>query len=400
MLSLELAPAFYRLAFARVLSGAAFQLLMVSLGWQLYTLTGSAFDLGLIGLVSFVPMLLVSPFAGLVADAVDRRRIGAVTMSSAALIVLGLAFGTASGWTGRGHILATVAALGMARAFEFPALSALVPLTVSREKLPQATAMYSSANQTAVILGPPLGGLLYWVAPWTPYAVAAAFFLTGCVAVVGIATVMPQVRRAEKVTLETLSAGLRFIWRTPELLGTMSLDVVAFGLGSGLALLPMVVKDILHVGPVGLGILRTAPAIGSMCTTLWLARFPVRSHAGLKMFGSVAGLGLTTIALGLSHSVVLSFLALVVFGAVDAVSVIIRQSLVQLRTPDDMRGRVGAVNSMFIAASNQLGDFRAGTAAALLGTGPAIVFGGATAIVVAVVWMRLFPMLTAMQRPE
>ncbi len=400
MLSYAEAPAFYRLALARFLSGTAFQMLMVALGWQLYTITNSAFDLGLVGLVSFVPMLISSPFAGLTADAVDRRRIAAITTAASAVLVAFLALGTYGGWTERGHILASVAVLGMVRAFEFPAISALVPLTVHRADLARATAMYSSANQIAVILGPALGGLLYWLGPAMPYAISVLFFATSCLAVMGVATLTAQVRRSEKITLDTLAAGFNYIRRTPELLGTMSLDLVAFGLGSGLALLPIVAKDILQVGPLGLGMLRAAPAIGAVVMTLWLARFPVRHKAGLKMFCSVAGFGLTSIAFGLSENVVVSFLALAVFGAVDAVSVIIRQSLVQMRTPDDMRGRVGAVNSMFIATSNQLGDFRAGTAAALLGTGPAIVLGGVTALVVTMAWMRLFPSIVRLERPE
>ncbi len=400
MLSFDLAPAFYRLAFARFLSGTAFQMLTVALGWQLYTLTNSPFDLGLVGLVSFFPMLIATPFAGLVADTFDRRRIAAVTTAASAVIVVGLALGTWSGWTGRTHILASVAALAMVRAFEFTTMSALLPLTVPRESLSRATALYSSANQTAVIAGPALGGLLYWLGPWLPYALAAVFFATGCIAISCLVTVMEQVRRAEKISIEALSAGLRFIWRTPALLGTMSLDLVAFGLGSAIALLPVVAKDILHVGPLGLGLLRAAPALGAIGMAIWLARFPVRDKAGLKMFGSVAGFGLSMIAFGLSQSAVLAFLTLVIFGAVDAISVVIRQSLVQLRTPDDMRGRVGAVNAMFIAASNQLGDFRAGTAAALIGTGPAIIMGGVTAIGITLLWMRLFPMLTTLERPE
>ncbi len=400
MLSYASAPGFFRLAFARFLSGAAYQMLVVALGWQLYTLTNSAFDLGLIGLVSFVPMMCVTPAAGFVVDTVDRRRIAATTTALSALIVIGLAIGTATHWTGRGHILTSVGVLAMVRAFEFTTMGALVALTVPRDMLPRATAVYSSANQSATIIGPALGGLLYWLGPWLPYAISALFFATSCLAVSQLVTLTEQIRRAEKVTLETLSAGLRFIWRTPDLLGTMSLDLVAFGLGSAIALLPVVAKDILHVGPFGLGVLRAAPAIGALGMAMWLARFPVRDKAGLKMFGSVAGFGLTTIAFGLSESLILSFLALATFGAVDAVSVVIRQSLLQMRTPDDMRGRVGAVNSMFVSASNQLGDFRAGTAAALLGTAPAIIIGGVTAIVVTLAWMRLFPTLARLERPE
>ena len=392
-------PEFYRLALARMLSGIAFQMLMVALGWQLYNLTNSPLDLGLVGLVSFCPMLLATPFAGLAADVFDRRRVVAITTIVSSIVVLGLAIGTYSGWTGRSHIFASVAVLGLVRTFEFPTMSAIVPLTVPRPLLAQATAMYSSANQTAVILGPALGGFLYWLGAWLPYAVAVAFFLTSCVAVLGL-NLAPQIRRAERISLETLSAGLRFILRTPELLGSMSLDLVAVGLSSATALMPIVARDILQVGPLGLGILRAAPAIGALTMAICLARFPIRNKAGLKMFAGVAGFGLGTIVFGVSHSFILSILALAVLGAADVISVVVRQSLVQLRTPDEMRGRVGAVNAMFISASNQLGDFRAGALAAAFGTGPAVVAGGVAAILIAALWMRLFPNLTALERPD
>ena len=398
-LTLTTHPAFFRLALARMLSGIAFQMLMVALGWQLYNLTNSPLDLGLVGLVSFVPMLLATPLAGLAADVFDRRRVSAVTTIVSSIVVLGLAIGTFTGWTGRTHIFVSVAILGLVRTFEFPTMSAMVPLAVPREMLPQATAMYSSANQTAVILGPAIGGFLYWLGAWVPYAVSVAFFLTACMAVISL-DLSPQVRRAERITVETLSAGLRFIWRTPELLGALSLDLVAVGLSGAAALMPVIARDVLHVGPVGLGILRAAPAIGALAMAVWLARFPIRNKAGLKMFAGVAGFGLGTIVFGISQSMVLSIAALALLGAADVISVVVRQSLVQLRTPDDMRGRVGAVNSMFISASNQLGDFRAGAMAATFGTGPAVVAGGIAAIVITALWMRLFPMLTTLERPE
>ena len=398
-LSIAAHPAFFRLALARMLTGTAFQMQIVALGWQLYNLTDSALDLGLVGLVSFFPMLLATPFAGLAADVFDRRRVAALTTLISSVVVLGLAIGTYTGWTGRAHIFASVAVLGLVRTFEFPTMSAMVPLTVPREMLSQATAMYSSANQTAIILGPALGGFLYLLGAWMPYGVAGAFFLTSCIAIIGV-DLAPQVRRAERITRETLSAGLTFIWRTPELLGAMSLDLVAVGLSSASALMPILARDILQVGPLGLGILRAAPAVGALSMAIWLARFPMRNKAGLKMFAGVAGFGLGTIVFGVSQSFALSLAALALLGAADVVSVVVRMSLVQLRTPDDMRGRVGAVNSMFIAASNQLGDFRAGVMAAAFGAGPAVVAGGIAAILITALWMRLFPMLTTLERPE
>ena len=392
-------PAFYSLALARMLSGIAFQMLIVALGWQLYNLTNSPLDLGLVGLVSFGPMLIATPLAGLAADTFDRRRIAAITTLVSSVVVLGLAIGTYQGWTGRAHIFASVAVLGLVRTFEFPTMSAMVPLTVPREMLSQATALYSSANQTAVILGPAFGGLLYWLGAWLPYAVAVTIFLIACLAVSRL-DLAPQVRRAEGITRASLSAGLTFIWRTPELLGALSLDLVAVGLSGAAALMPVVARDILHVGPMELGILRAAPAVGALSMAIWLARFPIRNKAGLKMFAGVAGFGLATIVFGISQSFTLSLLALALLGAADVISVVVRQSLVQLRTPDEMRGRVGAVNAMFISASNQLGDFRAGAMAAAFGTGPAVIAGGIAAIAIAALWMRLFPMLTKLERPE
>ncbi len=397
--SLTSHASFFRLWLSRGLSGIAFQMLVVAIGWQLYNLTNSALDLGLIGLVQFVPMFCATPFAGHAADTYDRRRVAAICQSLAAVAALILAFGTLGGWLGRSHIFLVVGLLGLVRAFEFPAMSSLVPLVAPRSALQQATALYSSANQSAVILGPAIGGLLFWLHPAAPYLTATGLFLAAVIAMRQIESAVP-VRRNAPITFETVFAGASFVKRTPELLGSMTLDLGAVVFGATYALLPIFARDILHTNSAGLGILRAAPAVGALSMAICLAYNPIRAQAGLKMFAGVAVFGAGTIAFGLSTSLITAWLALVIVGAADVVSVVVRQSLVQLRTPDNMRGRVGAVNAMFISSSNQLGDFRAGLVAAAIGPVGAIITGGIAAIVVAGAWAILFPSLRKLQRVD
>jgi MFS family permease len=397
--SLRSHPAFFRLWLGRGLSGVAFQMLVVAIGWQLYNLTNSALDLGLIGLVQFVPMLCATPFAGHAADTYDRRRVSALCQLLAAVGAAILAIGTLGDLLGRNSIFLVVGLLGLVRAFEFPAMSSLVPLVAPRSALQQATALYSSANQTSVILGPAVGGLLYWLHPALPYVTALILFIVASIATRGIDAAVPE-RRVEPISVATVFAGAAYIRRTPELLGSMTLDLMAVLVGAAYALLPVFARDILATNAAGLGILRAAPAVGALTMAVYLARFPIRTSAGVKMFGSVMLYGVATIALGLTTSFGLATIALIVMGAADVVSVVVRQSLVQLRTPDDMRGRVGAVNSMFISSSNQLGDFRAGVVAAAIGTTGAIVAGGVAAIAVAALWMLMFPTIWKLQRVD
>jgi len=397
--SLRSHPAFFRLWLSRGMSGIAYQMLVVAIGWQLYTLTNSARDLGLVGLAQFVPMFLVTPIAGHVADSFDRRKVVAICQGLSALAGLALAFGTIGGWLGRWQIFALVALLSMARAFEFPTISALLALIVPRNNLTQATALYSSANQSAIIVGPALGGLIYMIHPSAAYFVAAALSVVAATQTLRIDAPVPE-RKREAITFETISAGARYIWRTPELLGTMSLDLFAVIMGATAALLPIFARDILGTGPWGLGLLRAAPAVGALSMAVLLAYHPIRRKAGVKMFGAVALFGLATIVFGLSTSLVLSLVSLVVMGAADVVSVVVRQSLVQVRTPDEMRGRVGAVNAMFISSSNQLGDFRAGEMAAMFGVVPAVIAGGIGAIVISALWAMMFPSLRKLERAE
>ncbi len=371
----------------------------VAVGWHLYQLTNSTLDLGLIGLAQFVPMFVASPFAGYVADSFDRRRVVALCQILGAACAGTLLLGIAGGWLGRGEIFAVVAVLGAVRAFEFPTLSALLPLLVERSDLSRAVSLYSSVNQTAVVIGPALGGLLIALNPALAYGVAILLCL---LAALLIATLGPtgQNLGSARFSFAALTAGARFIGRTKDLLGALTLDVAAVGLGAVTAILPAFARDTLQAGPEVLGLLRAAPAIGAIGMALMLARAPIKDHAGAKMFAGVVVFGLATCVFGFSRSLPLALFALLVMGAADVLSVVVRQSLVQLRTPDDMRGRVGSVNSMAISASNQLGDFRAGLMASALGLEAAIVIGGASAIAIAAAWIRLFPTLPKLQRLE
>ena len=377
---------------ARVCSSFAFQMQSVAIGWQVYALTGSAFDLGLVGLAQFLPVLLLTLAVGHVADRYDRRRIVATCQLVEAAASATLAWGTAAGWLGVHGIFAVVAVVGAARAFESPTLSALMPGLVGAERLQQASAWSASANQTATIIGPAFGGLLYAVGAPIPFALAAGLVLVAAVAVMLIRVDRPAPIR-EPATIRSVLSGLTYIWTHPAVLGAISLDLFAVLFGGAAALFPVYARDVLHTGSWGLGVLRAAPAVGALAMSILLARKPVRRHAGRLMFGAVIVFGLATIAFAVSHSLAVSILVLVVLGAADVVSVVIRFALVQIRTPDAMRGRVSAVNMLFIGASNQLGEFESGMTAALLGAVPATLLGGVGTIGVAMLWMRLFPAL-------
>ena len=374
-------------------------MLGVAVGWQLYDLTGSALDLGLVGLVQFVPMVLLTLVVGQVADRSDRRFIvvGCEVVKAAAAGALAL--GTIGGWQSRTSIFALVALLGAAQAFENPAMTALVPEVVDRPRIAPAMAWVISAGQTAQIVGPALGGFLYAAAPGAAYFTAGAMaLLAGSLA----ATVRVErtVRLREPVTLESVFSGAVFIQSRRVLLGTMSLDLFAVLLGGATALLPVYARDILDVGPVGLGLLRSAPALGALIISVFLARYPLERRIGLTLFRAVIVFGVATVVFGVSTNVVLSLIALTILGAADVVSMVIRVSLAQIRTPDAMRGRVSAVHSLFTGTSNQLGAFESGVVAALVGTVPSVVIGGLGTILVAALWMALFPELRHLGRLE
>lgn len=389
--------AFMRFWYARVAGTTGNQMLMVAVGWQMYELTGSAWDLGLVGLLQFLPALLLTLVAGHVADRYDRTRILALCMAAQVGIALLLMAATQGQWVGRGLLLGLSVALGMAKAFQMPAQQALVPSLVPSAVLPRALAFSSMGMQASIIGGPALGGFIYVAGANVVYAVCAAAFALSVVLFlrIGHPHVPPP---KEPVSLATVLAGVKFIWRRPVVLGAISLDLFAVLLGGATALLPMFAKDVLHVGPWGLGLLRAAPAVGALCMSAALAQWPITRRVGHVMFAAVAVYGLATLAFAMSTWFVPSLLALCVSGAADMVSVVIRQSLVQLETPDAMRGRVSAVNSIFIGASNQLGEFESGATAALWGPIGSVLVGGAGTLLVAALWMKLFPALARRER--
>lgn len=385
-------PAFLHFLCARVGASLAFQIVSVAVGWQVYELSGSALDLGLIGLAQFLPMAVLTLVVGHVADRYDRRRIVAICMAIEALATLTLALAALHGLGGRPLIYATLIVMSSARAFEAPTLTTLIPAIVPRAWLPRATALSSSGGQIAQIAGPALGGVGYGLGAGWIYCVAAALYLTAFASIASMAVDRAPPRK-EPTTWRTLFAGITFIFQRRLLLGTLSLDLFAVLLGGATALLPIFAKDILQAGPWALGALRAAPACGAMLMSLTLARLTLGEHVGRLLFRALLLFGVATTVFGLSTSIPLSVAALVVLGAADAISVVVRSSLVQLNTPDHMLGRVSAVNTLFVSASNQLGEFESGMLAALVGAVPAVVIGGVGTVAVAGLWMWWFPEL-------
>jgi MFS family permease len=390
--SLPKHPPFQRFWCTRILSSLSFQMLAVAMGWHIYALTHSAFALGLVGLAQFLPMFVLTLVVGHVADRYDRRRIAAICQSLESGAALLFAFGTFGGWISAPVIYVLAACVGAARAFESPALASLLPAVVPRGDLPRATAWATSANQTAQIAGPALGGLLYGIGPGAAYLACTLSFAAAAASVWSIPLQMRPASRAP-VTLESIFSGIAFIRKEPVILGALSLDLFAVLFGGATALLPIFARDVLHAGPLGLGLLRSGTAIGALTGTIWLAHFPLRHRPGAAMFGGVIAFGLATVVFGMSHQFFLSLFALMVLGASDTISVVVRLSLVQLRTPDEMLGRVSAVNSLFIGTSNQLGEFESGVTAGWWGARPAVLVGGIATITVALLWMKLFPEL-------
>lgn len=385
--------------FGRVMSTLSFQMLSVAVGWQVYNLTGRALDLGLVGLAQFIPMVLLTFVVGHVADRYDRRTIASICMMIEACAAGVLALGTYQGWLTRDVILVIVAIGGGARAFESPTMAALVQGVVPRQMIPQAAAWSTSATQTAQILGPALGGLLFGLGSIVAYVAACLFFATGSV-LVSLIRIERAIPSKEPVTFKSVFSGIGFIRSRPVILGTLSLDLFAVLLGGATALLPIYAKDILHTGPWGLGLLRTSPALGALAMSIFLAHFPITRRVGPLLFASLIAFGLATVLFGLSSNILLSMAALVILGASDVVSVVIRFTLVQLQTPSEMLGRVSAVNSLFVGTSNQLGEFESGVTAALFGVVPAVLIGGMGTIAIACLWMVLFPQLRRLRSLE
>ncbi len=382
---------------ARFLSSLAMMMLSVAVGWQVYDMTRDPFALGLVGLVQFVPAFLLTLPGGHMADRFDRGRIlltATACQLSAAAALLALSLLRLEMHYA---IFAALALVGVARAFYAPASQSIVPLLVPDEDIARAVAWNSTTFQTAFIAGPALGGMLYLLGAAAVYATSACLLAISAALMLS----MKKTLRSHTETaggLVSVLAGVRYVWSRKEILGTVSLDLFAVLFGGATALLPIYASDILHTGPVGLGLLRSAPAAGAAIMAVWIARHPMMRQAGRKLFVFVAIFGLCTIIFGLSTCFPLSLAALLALGAADMVSVVIRHTLVQMRTPDGMRGRVSAVNSLFIGTSNELGEFESGITAGLFGTIPAAVLGGLGTLLVVGLWWRLFPSLRRIDR--
>lgn len=384
---------------SRSFSRLASQIAAVAVGWQIYDLTGSALVLGMVGLVQFLPMALLVFIAGHAADRYDRRRVLQLCQLLACSVAIFLAWGTFGGWLTVTQMFIAMALLGSATAFESPAAAALLPNVAPEGLLQKATAVSTGVVQISMICGPALGGIAYALSPGSPYTLMAGFWLAGSL-LNGLTVVARVAGINERPTLTSLFAGVKFVRENPAILGTISLDLFAVLLGGATALLPVYAKDILDTGPLGLGLSRTAPAIGALAMTAVLTHYAIQRRVGMRMFQAVIVFGLATMLFAISTSLVVSIGALVIMGAADTVSVVIRLSLVQLATPEAMRGRVGAVNFLFINASNQLGQFESGVTAALVGAMPAALLGGIGTVLVALLWMRLFPTLRDVERLE
>jgi len=383
-------PAFQRYWTARLAASFATQIQVVAVGWQVYDMTRNPLDLGFVGLSQFLPSLVLVLVTGIAADRFRRRTIMSICLLGEALCALGLLLFTLSGTTNVGIIFAILVAFGVARAFFGPAQQSLLPNIVPPEILSNAIAMNSLSWQVATITGPVVGGLLYGIAPEAAYGATIAL-MGAAAALVYFIPRTQQKMIAEPATWQTIVAGFDYIWREKIVLGAISLDLFAVLLGGATALMPVYARDILSVGPWGLGLLRAAPAIGAIAIALYLTTRPIRDHAGFWMFVFVGIFGCFTIVFGISTYVWLSVLALAIMGGADMVSVYVRETLIQLWTPDHVRGRVNAVNMVFVGASNELGEFRAGVSAAVFGTVAAVAIGGAGTMAVAALWARWFP---------
>ena len=384
--------AFLRFWSARFLATFSTQIVSVAVGWQIYDLTRDPFDLGLVGIIQFLPSLLLVLVTGAVSDRFGRRLIMGISTGLEALCALALVLFSWHGLAGPGPVFAVLAVFGVARAFLGPAAASLVANLVPKEDFANAIAWNSSAWQTATIVGPVAGGLLYGLSAEIAYGIATVLMVAATLLIFSIPK--PEQRsQTDKPSLDTLFAGFRYIWGEKVVLGAISLDLFAVLLSGAVALLPVYARDVLELGPWGLGLLRAAPGIGAILVAVWLAGHPIRDHAGIVMFGFVALFGVFTVIFGVSTIPWLSIAALALLGAADMISVYVRETLIQLWTPDEVRGRVNAVNMVFVGASNELGEFRAGTMAALIGTVPAVVFGGVGAVAVAGLWAFLFPEL-------
>jgi MFS family permease len=390
-----------RLIAAIVAMGFGREMVLVAVGWQVYAIDRNPFHLGLVGLAEFLPLPLLALPAGAIADRLSRKLVFVTSLGFDAVITVGLLLVSLSGAGSLWPFLALSFASGVAAALGNPAARAMPPTLVPLPLLASALAIRSTVGQATVVSGPALGGLLFALDPELVYGSGVALFVA---AMVAVSTIRPRtVEQAPEVAgsrLGGLLAGLRFVRRTPVLLGAISLDLVAVLFGGAVALLPLFARDILDVGPVGLGILRSGPAVGALVAGIILTRRPLRNHAGRTLLVVVGVFGASMVVFGLSRSFVLSFVALAVGGFADMISMNIRATIVALATPDALRGRVNAVEMVFISASNELGAFESGAAAALVGAVPAVVIGGTLTVVAALVWPRLYPAMARIDRLE
>lgn len=385
---------------ATLVEALAMNMRAVAIGWQVYDITGDPLDLGLIGLCEFLPLLLLALPAGHLADRLPRRALFASMLCVDALVAIALLALSASDPTSVLPYFALALGTGVASSLGAPAARAMTPTLIPVETLPSAMALNSTGWQSAIVAGPALGGLLFLVSPELVYGVAAWFSLLAAGCVLVVRERYRDERIPEPVSLSSLFAGVRLIRRTPVLLGAISLDLFAVFLGGAIALTPVFAADILDVGPFGLGVLRSAPAVGAIVAGVLLARRPVARHAGRTLLVAVAGFGVAMTTFGLSKQMWLSVIALAAAGGFDMVSVILRATILPLVTPDALRGRVNAVEMVFISGSNELGAFESGVAAALLGAVPAVVLGGLATIGIVLLWPRFFPALARVDRLE
>ncbi|HXD52606.1 MAG TPA: MFS transporter [Burkholderiales bacterium] len=399
--TLRIAPgnaAFTRYWVAETLLALGQEIFLVAVGWQIYALTDSALSLGFIGLAQFLPLFLLALPAGHVADNFDRRQISLLCQLTKFAAVAWIAVGSYQGAVSVATFYACTVAFGVAHAFQQPALRALIPTLVTRSELPQCIAWTFGAKKAAIIAGPALGGLIYLISPVAAYGAAAVCFLGAGFLLARMKLTQASMPTREPMTLKSLFGGISFISKRPVIFGAMSLDLFAVLFGGAVALLPIYARDILNVGPGGLGLLRAAPAVGALLVSLVLVRVRIDRHIGHTLFASIAVFGVATIVFGLSHSFALSIAALIVLGGSDMVSMVIRQSLIQLQTPAGMQGRVGSVASIFTGTSNQLGQFESGLVAAWLGTVASVVIGGAGTLLVVGLWIYWFPALWKVDR--
>jgi MFS family permease len=384
---------------SRVATTVALQMAAVAVGWQMYDLTSNPLDLGLVGLAQFVPVFLLMLPSGHIADRYDRRRVIQLGQLVEAFAVATLLLANTTRTISQTVIFASVFLIGVGRSFEQPTQQALVPTIIPPELFPRAVAATGSATKMATILGPAIGGALYLVGPTFVYIVCCVLLTTALLLMLFV-RVESVPRTREPVTLPVIFAGFAYIRSNPIILGAISLDLFAVLFGGATALLPIFARDIFAVGPWGLGLLRASPAIGALVMSFLLARWPMQERVGRLMYYAVAVFGIATIVFGLSRSFPLSILALIILGASDMVSIVIRQTLVQIETPNHMRGRVSAVNALFVGTSNQLGDFESGLTAAWFGTVASVLIGGTATVLIVLVWKRIFPALFAVDTFE